>query len=89
MTRGESNYHTQLMESSKEKILNWIIQNPGTFVNAIVDALSMSKTTVSRYVIELLREKRIIPLSDSYNLAYPDSEKKISKRINLIFYDSI
>lgn len=88
MTRGESNYHTQLRESSKEKILNWIIQNPGTFVNAIVDALSMSKTTVSRCVSELIQEKRIMSRLDSYNLEFAEILKLRIKN-QLVYCDPI
>ena len=80
MTRGES----------KESILNFIVKNPKTYVNEIVKKLSMSKTTVSRDVGELLQEKRIIPLSDSYNRAFAEKKKTlIRKRQQLVYYDEI
>lgn len=80
MVRGES----------KESILNFIIKNPRTYVNEIVKKLSMSKTTVSRDVRELLQEKRIIPFSDSCNQEYKKDEKPmIKKRRQLVYFNKI
>lgn len=90
MTQGLGKPQIQQREEKKQIIQKFIQNNPTTYVNAIVEALRMSKTTVVACVQELLESKRIISLKDSHNPEFTplwESNKK-KKRNQLVYYYS-
>ena len=86
MTQGLWKLQIQQREGKKQTILKFIQNHPTTYVNAIVEVLHMSKTTVVKCVQELLESKQIILLKDSYNTQFTQLTK-IKKRNQLVYYD--
>lgn len=86
MPQGVGEYHKQLEERKKQTIHEFIQANPATYVNAIVKELSMSKTTVVKWVAELRSSKRIISLIDSHNPEFTLLHKT-KKKNQLVHYD--
>ena len=76
------------MIDHKEIIFTYIKENPATHINEIIKKLKISKTTLSRDVMQLLEEKRIILLSDSHNLDFKGIFLS-RKQQQLVFYDEI